>query len=103
MSNHVQIGIIEAKCPKCRHNESKQMMLGNHTEYDLCLNCGTHTYCKIIKNLQHNINVECPYCKSTSVKKISTTSKIAYGATLGILAGSKLVHQWHCNNCKSDF
>lgn len=46
--------------------------------------------------------VHCPYCNSTNVKRISTTSKVTSVAMLGI-ASNKIGKQWHCNNCKSDF
>ena len=46
--------------------------------------------------------VTCPYCKSTNTKKITTTSKVVNTAMFGIF-GQKRKHQWHCNNCKSDF
>ena len=46
--------------------------------------------------------VKCPYCGSTSTKKISTLSRMGSFATFGF-AGKKVGKQWHCNNCKSDF
>lgn len=46
--------------------------------------------------------VKCPYCGSTSTKKISTLSRLGSFATFGF-AGKKVGKQWHCNNCKSDF
>lgn len=45
---------------------------------------------------------ECPYCHSRDTREISTTSKVASAAMLGI-ASNKIGKQWHCNNCKSDF
>lgn len=100
---HITLGIVSVKCPKCGCNKSLKRQIGNHTEYGLCVQCKTHTYCKILKQLHPQTSIKCPYCGSSSIKKISTTSKIAYGATFGVLAASKLVNQWHCNNCKSDF
>lgn len=47
--------------------------------------------------------VQCPYCKSTNVKKISLTSKAVGLGVFGWLGASKVVHQYHCNSCKSDF
>lgn len=47
--------------------------------------------------------VECPYCHSTDVKKISGMSKVGSVALWGVLAAGKVSKQWHCNNCKSDF
>ena len=46
--------------------------------------------------------VSCPYCKSTSTSKITTTEKAVNVALFGIL-GNKRKYQWHCNNCNSDF
>lgn len=47
--------------------------------------------------------VECPYCHSTNVKKISGMSKAGSVALWGVFAAGKVSKQWHCNNCKSDF
>ena len=47
--------------------------------------------------------VQCPYCKSTNTKKITTTSKAVHTALFGILSMSKNSKQWHCDNCGSDF
>ncbi len=46
--------------------------------------------------------VICPYCKSTNTKKITSTEKAVNIALFGIF-GNKRKHQWHCNNCNSDF
>lgn len=46
--------------------------------------------------------VECPYCHSSNTSKITTTAKAVNIALFGLL-GNKRKHQWHCNNCKSDF
>lgn len=46
--------------------------------------------------------VKCVYCKSTNVKKISTSSKVVNTALFGFF-GTKKHKQWHCNNCNSDF
>lgn len=46
--------------------------------------------------------ITCPYCKSTNVKKITTTSRVIGAATMG-LASSNIGNQWYCNNCKSKF
>lgn len=48
-------------------------------------------------------NIQCPYCNSTNLKKISTTSKVANTALLGMAAMGKVNSNWHCNNCNSDF
>lgn len=47
--------------------------------------------------------VECPYCHSTNVKKISITSKAAHTALFGIFSVSRNSKQFHCNNCGADF
>lgn len=46
--------------------------------------------------------VNCPYCNSANVTKISTASKVVDTAVWGIL-GTKRFKQWHCNSCSSDF
>lgn len=46
--------------------------------------------------------VKCPYCGSTDVKKISTTSRVVSVSTFG-LASKKIGKQFHCNKCKADF
>ena len=46
--------------------------------------------------------VKCVFCNSANVYRISITSKIANTALLGIF-GQKRKHQWHCNDCNSDF
>lgn len=45
----------------------------------------------------------CPYCHSTDVKKITMTSKVTHGAVFGLFGARKILKQWHCNKCKSDF
>jgi len=46
--------------------------------------------------------VECTYCKSTNVKKITTTRKFFSTGFLG-LASNTIGKSWHCNSCGSDF
>lgn len=46
--------------------------------------------------------VFCPYCGSADTRKISTASRTASVAVVGV-ASSKIGKQWHCNKCKSDF
>ena len=46
--------------------------------------------------------VTCPYCHSTNTKKISAASKAGSVFLFGIFS-QKVRHQWHCNECKSDF
>lgn len=51
----------------------------------------------------NSITVECPYCHSTDTKKISSVSKGVSVGLFGIFGAGKVVKQWHCNSCKSDF
>ncbi|MBS5641582.1 zinc-ribbon domain-containing protein [butyrate-producing bacterium] len=46
--------------------------------------------------------VTCPYCHSTNTSKISAASKAGSVFLFGIFS-QKVRHQWHCNECKSDF
>lgn len=46
--------------------------------------------------------VFCPYCGSADTRRISTASRTASVAVVGV-ASSKIGKQWHCNKCKSDF
>lgn len=54
------------------------------------------------KAVEENNVPKCPYCHSTNIKKITNTSKVVNTALFGIF-GQKRKHQWHCNNCNSDF
>ena len=104
--NSKVIGMVEIKCPKCGCNQSYQKILFNYvSEFGECTLCGALTYNKVLNGLSSNPlkNIQCPYCHSTNVKKISTTSKIGSVALFGIFAAGKVAKEWHCNNCKSDF
>lgn len=57
---------------------------------------------KSIKNEQINNDIQCPYCKSNNINKISSTSRVASTYLLG-LGSKKIGKQWHCNKCGSDF
>lgn len=46
--------------------------------------------------------IACPYCHSTNTTKISAASKAGSVFLFGIFS-QKVRHQWHCNECKSDF
>ena len=46
--------------------------------------------------------VSCPYCKSTNTQKITPAEKVVNIALFGIF-GNKRKHQWHCEDCKSNF
>lgn len=111
MSNYSKtIGTIEIECPRCGCKTSYQKILGNNTaEFGECTSCGKMTYHKQLNELNtQNVfsnpqNIQCPYCKSTNVKKISATSKVTHTALFGLASMKKVNSNWHCNNCKSDF
>lgn len=46
--------------------------------------------------------VQCPYCKSWDTEKISTASRVASVALVGVASG-KIGKEWHCNKCGSNF
>lgn len=50
--------------------------------------------CKFITNKS-----QCPMCKSTNIKKISTTSRMVSVVTVGLASG-KLGKQYKCERCK---
>lgn len=56
-----------------------------------------------LKQQSKNINVTCPYCKSTNTSKITITNKAMHTAAFGVFSIGYNSKQWHCNNCKSDF
>lgn len=56
----------------------------------------------IIKDIPKTKLPHCPICGSTDLKRISATAKAVNTAMFGLL-GNKRKHQWHCNNCKTDF
>lgn len=49
------------------------------------------------------VTVKCPYCQSVNTRRISTISKMARVSLFGKYAMRKVLSQWHCNNCGSDF
>lgn len=96
------MAIINVKCPRCGNNETIIINKKNgvlNKEYGECTKCHYLTYRE-----GDPVNaVQCPYCHSLDVKKISNASKVAGVATFGILALGKATKEWHCNNCKSNF
>lgn len=46
-----------------------------------------------------NVGLRCPVCKSSNVRRISTTSRVTSVAMVG-LASSKIGKQYECKNCK---
>lgn len=125
--SHKYVGLIDMDCSNC-----KNPLTNVFFDYDddgkvikeigECRCCGSPVYEKEIEDqsdITPNIEeypyvlgisnagsfkptVKCPYCGSTSTKKISTLSRLGSFATFGF-AGKKVGKQWHCNNCKSDF
>lgn len=77
----------EKYCPVCKY------YLGNIKEES-----NVTTYNKP----KQTTTVECPYCKSYNVKRISAASRLV-STTLFGLASKKLGKQFHCNDCDSDF
>lgn len=75
-----------------------------------CENCGNEVRVSTpeeefrwaIQRQNESKAIECPYCHSMNTTKITTTAKVVNTALFGLL-GNKRRHQWHCNNCKSDF
>ncbi len=47
--------------------------------------------------IKSGMNISCPYCKSSNVRKINFTERMID------LGGKKLGKQWHCMSCGSDF
>jgi len=49
-----------------------------------------------------NLNIKCPTCGSNDVDRISTGKKLAYVATVGILAPAfkKVRSQFQCRECR---
>ncbi len=48
-------------------------------------------------------NIECPYCHSKNVKKITMTSKAVHTALFGLFAVGRNSKNYHCDHCDSDF
>ena len=46
--------------------------------------------------------IKCPYCQSTSCKKIGMLNRSISASIFG-LGSSKIGKQWHCNNCGSEW
>lgn len=104
--------LSKEQCPICKSDDS-HVLLGIE---DTCKVCGyvfNQEKCKEMNPNWHLgmksdsqqttlTQVSCPYCHSTNVKKISTTSKVISAGFLG-LGSRKLGKEWHCNHCKSNF
>ena len=103
-------------CKKCGGTEFESSNFHGH-QVDVCTNC-LETYSSYTNEEEHNQYIQeeknkkfqeslpptatCPYCKSTSTKKISGTSRWLSTGFWGI-ASSKVGKQWHCTKCGSDF
>ena len=107
------------KCNKCgfeKHFVSNQeintkcKVCGNEMEFSYAYKYNPNNGLNAIKNsnikhttiIQSKPEVTCPYCHTTNVKKITTTSKVVNTVIFGIF-GTKRHKQWHCNSCGSDF
>lgn len=55
------------------------------------------------KDKGNKFGVECPYCHTTNVKKITNTSKAVHTAVFGIFSIGRNSKQWHCDHCNSEF
>lgn len=109
-ANYLDREIIYETCQKCGCKES---FYATSRCFDdcICCNCGNETYYNDegkeqmpqFKPSDYSPIINCPYCNSTDVKKISTASKAGRVAIWGIFSIGKVTKQWHCNNCKSDF
>lgn len=100
------IQLSESNCPLC---ESNSHILNGIK--DTCSVCGYVFNFNECKEINPNIEIypsttqntpHCPICNSTDLKRISSTAKAVNIAMFGLL-GNKRKHQWHCNECKSDF
>lgn len=49
-----------------------------------------------------NKYVQCPYCNSKKVIKLTTLDRTSSVVVSGLASG-KIGKQWHCHNCDSDF
>lgn len=52
---------------------------------------------KRANGIKPGMNISCPYCQSSNVRKINFTERMID------LGGKKLGKQWHCMSCGSDF
>lgn len=91
--------IVNIKCQKCGCETSEVIPTENGTAA-MCTQC--MNIIKLNDNKTFLSQIECPYCHSTNTTKITTVAKAVNVALFGLL-GNKRKHQWHCNNCKSDF
>jgi DNA-directed RNA polymerase subunit RPC12/RpoP len=99
--------IVDIKCPKCGFDKSFYRS-SEYLDTTYCPKCGETTYCneegkKQLPQYKTVPVIKCPYCNSTDTKKITTASKVSRVALFGVFAAHKVVKQWHCNTCKSDF
>lgn len=57
---------------------------------------------KKLSELPDNQYVQCPYCHSRKVSKLTTLDRAGSIIIAGAASG-KIGKQWHCNNCGSNF
>lgn len=93
--------IINDVCKVCGSKMAAEKPLISHPK-DTIKNVNRKSSCVTMNFQQSKPVVTCPYCHSTNTSKISTTAKVVNIALFGIF-GQKRKHQWHCNNCSSDF
>ena len=99
----IAIGMIYDQKKYCLEIEEYKLYQQNPEEYKLRKAIETVRYFTYESTSPKTTpTITCPYCKSTNVKKITTTSRVIGAATMG-LASSNIGNQWYCNNCKSKF
>ncbi len=54
-------------------------------------------------NKGNEYGISCPYCHSTNINKISTSSKVMHTVLFGIFSISRNGKNFHCNHCGADF
>lgn len=99
------------KCPYCDYDTDKTYKQIQELGYSVeCANCGKKVEISTPQQeliwarqrAMESKTVSCPYCNSTNVKKITTTSKAINTALFGVF-GTKRHKNYYCNNCKSNF
>ena len=107
-------------CEKCNHLNStskeeqtifktlsKDICILNDDEILTCKRCGNihdsdTPLFKKQSQTQENIP-HCPICKSTNIRKISTTNKVGSAVAFGVFSVGHLSKTFKCNNCGMKF
>lgn len=89
------------QCMNCRYPLKKSEEVNNVKHPELNPMLSNNHVIGEIKN-SNNFTPKCPTCQSTNIKKVSGLSKAGSVALFGIFS-QKVKHQWHCNECGSDF